>query len=68
MTNSAPLTPTDAHQAMLALLHRILVEAARRRQDELPGLVETLQDDVLLNAGETRRHALGWFAEGAWRS
>jgi hypothetical protein len=60
-------SPTDAHRAMLALLHDSVVEAARRRQDELPGLVETLQDDVVLTMGGTSRPAYGWFAEGAWR-
>lgn len=59
--------PTAAHQATLALLHRVLVAAARRRQGELPGLVETLQNEVVLTAGGTTRPAYGWFAEGAWR-
>ncbi len=60
-------SPTDAHRAMLALLHSVIVEAARLRQEELPGLVETLQDDVVLTAGGTSRPAYGWFAEDAWR-
>lgn len=60
-------SPTDAHRAMLALLHDTVVEAARRRQDELPGLVETLQDEVVLTIGGTSRPAYGWFEEGAWR-
>jgi len=60
-------SPTDAHRAMLALLHSTVVEVGRRRQDELPGLVETLQDDVVLTMGGTSRLTYGWFAEGAWR-
>jgi hypothetical protein len=60
-------TPTTAHQATVALVHGVLVEAARRRQDMLPGLVETLQDDVVVTTGGTTRPAYGWFAEGAWR-
>jgi hypothetical protein len=60
-------SPTEAHRAMLALLHNTVVEAARRRQEELPGLVETLQDEVVLTTGGTSRLAYGWFAEGAWR-
>ena len=44
-------SPTGAHRTMLALLHDTVVEVARRRQDELPGLVETLQDDVVLTMG-----------------
>jgi hypothetical protein len=60
-------SPADAHRAMLALLHSTVVEAARRRQEELPGLVETLQDDVVLTTGGTSRTAYGWFAERAWR-
>jgi hypothetical protein len=60
-------SPTDAHRGMLALLHRVIVAAATRRQEELPGLVETLQDDVVLTTGGTSRPAYGWFAEDAWR-
>lgn len=59
--------PTDAHQAMNALFAQVLVEAARRRQDELPGLTETLQDQVLLTSGGTSTRALGWFAARAWQ-
>jgi hypothetical protein len=60
-------SPTEAHRATLALLHSTVVEAARRRQEELPGLVETLQDEVVPTTGGTSRPAYGWFAEGAWR-
>ena len=60
-------SPTEAHSTMVALLRSTVVEAARRRQDELPGLVETLQDDVVLLAAGGRRSAAGWFAPGAWR-
>jgi hypothetical protein len=60
-------SPTEAHATMVALLHSTVIEAARRRQDELPGLVETLQDDVVLLAAGGRRSAAGWFAPGAWR-
>lgn len=67
VNNMTSDSPTDAHRAMLALLHDTVVEAARRHQDELPGLVETLQDDVVLTMGGTSRPAYGWFAEGAWR-
>lgn len=68
-TAEAPLagSPTEAHQALLTLLYGTVVEAARRRQDELPGLVETLQDEVVLTTGGTSRPAYGWFAENAWR-
>ncbi|MGH4012996.1 MAG: hypothetical protein ACRDSL_03490 [Pseudonocardiaceae bacterium] len=67
MFMASPDSPTDAHRVMLALLHDTVVEAARRRQEELPGLVETLQDDVVLTMGGTRRAAYGWFAESVWR-
>ena len=60
-------SPTDAHQAVVALLHRVLLEAARQRQDDLHGLTESLQDDVVVTTGGTSRPAYGWFAEGAWR-
>jgi hypothetical protein len=64
----APVTsPTDAHQATVALCHRVLLECARRRQDQLPGLVETLQDQVVLTTGGTARRAYGWFIEDIWR-
>lgn len=58
---------TDAHQALVARLTGTLLEVARWRQDDLPGLVETLQDDVMVTTGGTTRRAYGWFAEGAWR-
>lgn len=61
------VSPTDAHLALLALLHDVVVEVASRRQDDLPGLVETLQDDVVLTAGGTPRRVYGWFAEQVWR-
>jgi hypothetical protein len=60
-------SPADAHLAMLALLHSVIVAAAARRQDDLPGLVETLQDDVVMTTGETSRAAYGWFKKAAWR-
>jgi len=59
--------PTDAHQVMTALLTSALLDVARLRRDELPGLVESLQDDVLITAGGTTRRADGWFEAGAWR-
>jgi hypothetical protein len=59
--------PTDAHLATNALLARVLLEAARRRQDELPGLTETLQDQVLITCGGTCVAAYGWFDADAWR-
>jgi len=58
---------TDAHQNVVALVTRVLLETARRRQDDLPGLVETLQDDVVVTTGGTTRRAYGWFAEDTWR-
>jgi hypothetical protein len=60
-------SPAEAHRAMLALLHDTVVAAARKREDDLPGLVESLQDEVVLTTGGTSRPAYGWFAEGAWR-
>jgi hypothetical protein len=59
--------PTEALQEAIAVMHRVLVAAALRRQDELPGLGETLQDEVLVTTGGTRRAAYGWFAEDFWR-
>ena len=62
-----PDSPTDAYRAVFGVLHSTVMEAARRRQEELPGLVETLQGEVVLTTGGTSRLAYGWFAEGAWR-
>jgi hypothetical protein len=59
--------PTDAHRAMTALLARVVIEVARRRQEELPGLMETLQDRVLITSGGTTRAAEGWFDADSWR-
>lgn len=67
MSDTSWASPADAHRTMLALLHDTVVEVARRRQDDLPGLVESLQDDVVLTAGGTSRAVHGWFAEGVWR-
>lgn len=63
---SSGSSPTDAHQAMNTLLTRVAIEVARRREDELPGLTETLQDSVLLTSGGTGRSADGWFEADAW--
>jgi hypothetical protein len=60
-------TPTDAHLELTACLAKVLLEVARRRQDELPGLTETLQDQVLVTSGGTNRHVDGWFQARAWR-
>ncbi|MGW3959108.1 hypothetical protein ACWED2_04750 [Amycolatopsis sp. NPDC005003] len=59
--------PTDAHLATNALLARVLLEAARRRQDQLPGLTETLQDQVLITCGGTTAAVYGWFDANAWQ-
>jgi hypothetical protein len=60
-------TPTDEHLAMTALLTRVLLEVARRRQEELPGLTESCQDNVLVLCGGTTRRVHGWFQPDAWR-
>ena len=64
---SSGSAPTDAYQALNTLLARTVIEAARRRQDELPGLTELLQDSVLVTSGGTSRRAYGWFEADAWR-
>lgn len=60
-------TPTNAHQAQLALYSQVLLTVASHRQDDLPGLTTVCQDDVLVTAGGTTRPAHGWFAPHAWR-
>jgi len=57
---------TDAHLHLTSLVTQVLLEAARRRRNDLPGLLETLQDDVLVTVGGTSHRALGWFEEDAW--
>lgn len=59
--------PTDAYLAMNALLARVLLEVARRRQDDVPGLLETLEAEVLITSGGTTRPVYGHFAQSAWR-
>lgn len=59
--------PTDEHLAITALLTWVLLEVARRRQEELPGLTESCQDNLLVLCGGTTRQAHGWFQPGAWR-
>lgn len=61
------VSPTDAHQAMLALLHPVIVAVATRRQDELPGLVNLLKDDIVLTMGGAWRPAYHRLAERVWR-
>jgi hypothetical protein len=60
-------TPTDAHQARLALYNRVLLAVAARRQDDLPDLTRVCQDDVLVTSGGTKKAVHGWLAPGAWR-
>lgn len=73
MTTSAPgndrlpTSPNAAHQAQLALLYRVLLAVAARRQDDLPGLTEACQDNLLLADGHTTRRVRGYFAENIWR-
>src|SRR5690348_11450097 len=61
------VTPTKAHQAQIALYSRALLEVARRRHDDLPGLTEHCQDNLLLTTGATTRPVYGSFAEDVWR-
>lgn len=60
-------TPTDEHLAMTGLLTKVLLEVARRRQEDLPGLTESCQDNLLVLCGGTTRRVHGWFQAGAWR-
>ena len=57
---------TDAHLRLTTAAASTLLEVARRRREELPGLLEALQDDVLVTIGGTSRRVLGWFAQDAW--
>jgi hypothetical protein len=60
-------TPTEAHQELLALFHRLLIEVARRRQEDLPGLAEAAEGDIVVNSGMTTRAAHGLFVPEVWR-
>ncbi|WP_370943299.1 hypothetical protein AB5J62_29930 [Amycolatopsis sp. cg5] len=52
---------------MNALLARVLMEVARRRLEDLPGLTEVLQDQVLVTSGGTSSQAYGWLEAEAWQ-
>jgi len=58
---------TNTHLKLDALFAIVLLEVARRRGDALPGLAETLQDEVLITSGGTTRRAAGWFLPEVWR-
>ena len=57
---------TDAYTEWIALQNDVLLTVARRCADSLPGLLEVLQDDVMITAGGTTKQALGWFKKDAW--
>lgn len=57
----------EAHLRQIALQLDVVMEVASRRTDDMPGLVEALQDDVVVTVGGTNRAALGWFAPRVWR-
>jgi hypothetical protein len=58
--------PSAAYGNLLTTAKAVLVEGARRRSAELPGLSEHLQDNVVVVVGPTNRSAHGWFQCGAW--
>lgn len=60
---------TGAYLRQVAVQHAVLVEVAKRRLDHLPGLLETLERDVVLLTAGGREHvdALGAFAPAVWR-
>jgi len=60
---------TGAYLRQIAVQHAVLVEIAKRRLDHLPGLLETLERDVVLltAGGREHRDALGAFTSGVWR-
>jgi hypothetical protein len=59
--------PTETYLRQIAVLSNVLLEAARRCADVLPGLYEVLQDNVVVTSGGTAKWALGWFQQAAWR-
>lgn len=59
-------TPSTAYGELVVIAKSVLVEAGRRRMDELPGLAEHLQDNVIVVVGGTTRAAHGWFQCGSW--
>lgn len=65
--NPTPSGPSAIHQDQLATFHHVMVEVARRGSDELPGLMEHLQDNVVVSSGGTPQAALGWFWCDVWQ-
>jgi hypothetical protein len=61
------LAPTETYLRQIAVLSNVLLEAARRCADTLPGLYEVLQDKVVVTSGGSAKRALGWFRRAAWR-
>ncbi len=59
--------PSAAYGQLLTSAKLAMNEVARRRSAELPGLLEHLQDDVVLTSHGTNESALGWFQCGAWQ-
>lgn len=58
---------TEALQHLVSTQHKVLIEACGRLNDDLPGLLEAVQDHVVLSVAGSRRNAYGWFAHDAWR-
>jgi len=58
---------SEAYEQLLATAKQVMNEVASRRSDVLPGLLEHLQDHVVLTSGGTSRPALGWYQCGAWQ-
>lgn len=61
-----PASPAAAYREQLGVLYSVAAEAARRREPDLPGLVESLER-LLINSGTTGRKVYGWFSANTWR-
>lgn len=61
--------PSEAYAGLLSCLHRSALEVARIKREGLPGLLEAVEDDLVITyTAEPRASApLGRFKCGAWR-
>lgn len=61
------LSTSAVYRDQLAVAEEVLVEVARRRADDMPGLVEAIEESVVYVADvPAHRHARGYTLPGCW--
>lgn len=67
-SSNEPASVTDVLLAQMHTQYAVLLEVARRRAVDLPGLLPALQHDtVVLGTSGPPQQMLGWFVPSAWR-